>query len=386
MSQESIAVIQQNELNNMKVPFQDLHKQYLSIKGEIDSAIERVISESSFVRGPHVDLFENNFASLLGSKYCISCGNGTDSLFIAIKALGAKPGDEIIVPAHSWISTSEVVTLAGCKVVFADTDSDTFNISISDLEKKITDKTVGVIPVHLFGQAAKIEEIINIAEKNSLWVIEDTAQAHLATRNNVKVGTIGDFGSFSFYPGKNLGAMGDAGCLITNNKNLSEKAQMIARHGGLTKGDHKIEGLNSRMDGLQAAILNIKIKRLENWTESRIRLASIYSNDLADIEAINTPVLENNSTHVYHLYVIKVMDGNRDELQEFLMENNISTGINYPVALPFLDAYKYLNHNKNDFPNAFKNQSSILSLPIFPEMTEDQVKFVTKKIKEFYSN
>ena len=260
----------------MKVPFQNLYLQYLSIKNDIDACISNVINNSSFVRGPHVEEFENKFSSLFDSKYCISCGNGTDSLFIAIKSLGAKPDDEILVPAHSWISTSEVVTLAGCKVIFVDTEEDSFNISIDDLRNKITKKSVGIIPVHLFGQAAKIEQIIDIAKLNNLWVIEDCAQAHLAERDGKKVGTFGNFGSFSFYPGKNLGAMGDGGCLITNSEEHAIKSQMFARHGGLKKGEHIIEGINSRLDGMQAAILNVKLDHIKSWTDKRVEIAKRY--------------------------------------------------------------------------------------------------------------
>ncbi len=369
----------------MRVPFQDLHLQYLSIKNDIDSAIANVISNSSFVRGPHVLEFEEKYSALFDSEYCISCGNGTDSLFIAIKSLGAKPGDEILVPAHSWISTSEVVTLAGCQVVFVDTEKDSFNISLDDLKNKITERSVGIIPVHLFGQAAKIDKIIDLAKLKNLWVIEDCAQAHLAERNGKKVGTFGDFGSFSFYPGKNLGAMGDGGCLITNNEELAIKSQMFARHGGLFKGEHKIEGMNSRLDGIQAAVLNVKLDHLKTWTDQRIKIADRYSDKLKDIPNLNLPFKDSSSSHVYHLYVISALDGSRDHLKKYLKEHGIDSIINYPISLPYLDCYKYLNHTKEDFPNSFLNHSQILSLPIFPGMTIEQQDYVIQKIYSFYS-
>ncbi len=368
----------------MKVPFQNLYLQYLSIKNDIDASISNVINNSSFVRGPHVEEFENKFSSLFDSKYCISCGNGTDSLFIAIKSLGAKPDDEILVPAHSWISTSEVVTLAGCKVIFVDTEEDSFNISIDDLRNKITKKSVGIIPVHLFGQAAKIEQIIDIAKLNNLWVIEDCAQAHLAERDGKKVGTFGNFGSFSFYPGKNLGAMGDGGCLITNSEEHAIKSQMFARHGGLKKGEHIIEGINSRLDGMQAAILNVKLDHIKSWTDKRVEIAKRYNSNLKDLHQIRLPYKDNSSSHVYHLYVISLLDGSRDELKKYLKTQGIDTIINYPISLPYLDCYKYLNHKKEDFPNAYRNHSQILSLPIFPEMTNNEQDYVIEKIKSFY--
>lgn len=368
----------------MRVPFQNLYLQYLSIQKDIDSAINNVLSSTAFVRGPHVEEFENKFSEMFDTNYCISCGNGTDALFIAIKSLGVKPGDEILVPAHSWISTSEVVTLAGCKVVFVDTEKDTFNISLDDIKNKISDKTVGIIPVHLFGQAAKIDQIIKLAQQHNLWVVEDCAQAHLAERGGKKVGTYGDFGTFSFYPGKNLGAMGDAGCLITDNEELAIKSQMFARHGGLQKGDHKIEGLNSRLDGIQAAILNVKLEFIKSWTDKRIQIANRYSDKLKNIPHLKIPYKDKLSSHVYHLYVISLLDGSRDELRKYLDENGVQTIINYPVSLPYLDCYKYLNHKKEEFPNAYANHSQILSLPIFPEITEMQQDYVIEKIQNFY--
>lgn len=244
----------------MKVPFVDLHAQYLSIKSEIDAAIAEVIAESAFIRGAHVDGFEQNWARTLGVKHCVSCANGTDALYIAMRALGVKSGDEIITSAHSWIATSETITQAGGRVVFCDTDSDTFTIDPALIESRITSATVGIIPVHLYGQPADMEAIMTIAKKHNLWVIEDCAQAHLATYRGQLIGTFGDIATFSFYPGKNLGAYGDAGCVVTNDDQLADWMATFARHGG--KGEHVMEGINSRMDGLQAAILNVKLPHL----------------------------------------------------------------------------------------------------------------------------
>lgn len=376
--------IQQKRLGvfKLKVPFVDLHSQYVTIKSEIDAAIEDVINKSSFIRGPYVEDFENSFAKLMESNFCISCANGTDALYIAMKGLNIKSGDEVIAPAHSWISTTETITQAGGRVIFCDTKLDSFNIDTDLIESKITDRTVGIIPVHLYGQPCNMTALMEIAKKYDLWVIEDCAQAHLAKHNNQKVGTFGDVATFSFYPGKNLGAMGDAGAIITNNAAYAEKMTMFARHGGLKKGDHIIEGINSRMDGIQAAILSVKLKYIEKWTAKRQERAERYSNLLSDIEEITIPIIENNNDHVWHLYVIKHSD--RDRLASFLSSKNIATVINYPVALPFLPAYEYLNNSHEDFPNAYENQSKILSIPIFPELSDDQMDYVVDSIKEFF--
>src|ERR1700719_2635357 len=287
----------------MKIPFVDLHAQYLSIKSEIDAAIAEVIAQSAFIRGAHVDAFENAWAKTLGVKHCVSCANGTDALYIAMRGLGVKPGDEIITAAHSWISTSETITQAGGRVVFCDTDSDTFTIDPALIEDKITSATVGIIPVHLYGQPADMEVIMAIARKHKLWVIEDCAQAHLAKYKGRLVGTFGDVATFSFYPGKNLGAYGDAGCLVTNDDRLAEWMTTFARHGG--KGEHVMEGINSRLDGLQAAILNVKLPHLPAWTRERRRVAARYDALLKGVGDVVTPKIARDRDHVYHLYVIR---------------------------------------------------------------------------------
>lgn len=368
----------------MKVPFNDLHKQYLSIKSEIDVSIARVIKNSSFVRGPEVELFEKNFAELIEVDNCVSCANGTDALYIAMNALGLNPGDEVIVPAQSWISTSETVSQAGGKVIFCDINNEDFTIDTSAIENKITENTVGIIPVHLYGHPAQMENIMSIAKKYNLWVIEDCAQAHLAEFQKTKVGKFGDISTFSFYPGKNLGAMGDAGALLTNNNELATRAAKFARHGGLVKGQHEIEGINSRLDGIQAAILNVKIRYLEDWTIKRQKIANLYTKYLMNLEGLELPKVSRNVSHVWHLFVIRTQK--RNELKNFLLENNINTAINYPIALPFLEAYSYQNNKFNDFPNAFKHQNEVLSLPIFPEMNEKMIEYVANKISEFFND
>lgn len=368
----------------MRIPMVDLHAQYLSIKREVDEAIANVIATSAFIRGPHVDKFEELFAQMLGVRHCVSCANGTDALYIAIMALGIKPGDEVIVPAQSWISTSETVTQAGGVVVFCDIDPDTFTMNPSELNSKINSRTVGVIPVHLYGQPADMDSIMEIAQKNNLWVIEDCAQSHLAKYKNSFVGTFGNISTFSFYPGKNLGAMGDAGAILTKDKELALKMTMFARHGGSTKGQHVVEGINSRMDGLQAAILNAKIPYLVSWTRRRQEIAAIYISGLSEIIGLKLPVLKSYSEHAWHLFVIK--HEQRDLLRSFLDDRGIATSVNYPVSLPFLPAYQRYKHTSLDFPNSYHCQSRILSLPIYPEMTSQNINEVIDSIKEFSKN
>ncbi len=365
----------------MQVPFADLHQQYLSIKPAIDAAIADVIATSAFVRGPHVEKFEADYATLMGAKHCVSCADGTAALYIAMTALGVKLGDEVITTAHSWISTSETITQAGGSVIFADTDRDSFTIDPADIEAKITSRTVGIIPVHLYGQPADMDAIMAIARKHNLWVIEDCAQAHLATYKGQKVGQFGNIATWSFYPGKNLGAMGDAGAITTNDAALARHMGCFARHGGLIKGTHEIEGINSRLDGLQAAVLNVKLPYLAGWTRERQRVAEHYDQRLTDSSMIDPPSVAEDLGHVYHLYVIR--HENRDALASFLKEKGIASVINYPIALPFLDAYARLEKSHSDFPNAFHNQSRILSLPVFAEMTGDQIDYVCDTITSF---
>jgi len=366
----------------MKIPFVDLHAQYLTIKQEIDRAIADVIAQSAYIRGRHVDAFEDAWARTLGVKRCISCANGTDAIYIALRGLGLKRGDEVITSAHSWISTSETITQAGGRVVFCDTDEETFTIDPADIERKITPATVGIVPVHLYGQPADMGPIMAIARKHNLWVIEDCAQAHLASYKGQLVGTFGNVATFSFYPGKNLGAYGDAGCVVTNDDRLADWMTTFARHGG--KGDHVMEGINSRMDGLQAAILTAKLPHLPAWTAARRRVAACYNELLEEVGDVITPTVKSDRDHVYHLYVIRTE--NRDALREHLSEAGISTVLNYPKALPFYPAYAYLGHVPKNFPAAYFNQSRILSLPIYPEMPEEAIMHVAKVISQFWSS
>ena len=363
----------------IKIPFVDLHRQYLALKKEIDTAMANVIQESAFIRGPHVDLFEKKFAALIGTRHCISCANGTDAIYIALKGLGIGPGDEVITTAHSWISTSETITQAGARVVFVDTESDTYCVDPKKIEEKITSRTRAIIPVHLYGHPADMDPILKIAKNHGLKVIEDCAQAHLAKYHGSLVGTLGDAATFSFYPGKNLGAMGDAGCIVTNDAGLAAFCQTYARHGG--KNDHVMEGINSRMDGLQAAILNVKMDHLMDWTQARKNLAQRYAFGLKNLTNLQLPVEKPDCTHVYHLYV--VAHPQRDELRSHLARCGIDTVLNYPKALPFYRAYAYLGHAPKEFPTAHHHQSRILSLPLFPFMRPEEQDHVMQEIRSF---
>ena len=365
----------------MKIPFVDLHAQYLTIKPEIDAAIADVIANSAYIRGPHVDKFEKLWSEAVGMKHCVSCANGTDAIYILMRGLGIKPGDEVITTSHSWISTTETITQAGGKVVFTDTENDTFNINAAQIESKITSRTVGIIPVHLYGQPADMDAIMAIAKKHKLWVIEDCAQSHLARYKGKLVGTFGNAATFSFYPGKNLGAYGDAGGLVTNDDQLADWCATYARHGG--KGEHIMEGINSRLDGLQAAILNVKVPHLQKWTETRRKVAARYNELLAGVGDLVTPKVAADRDHVYHLYVIRTEK--RDALKKFLGDAGIGTVLNYPKALPFYPAYAYLGHQTSDFPVSFANSSRILSLPIFPELTDEMIQYVAQSIKAFFA-
>ncbi|RJE71710.1 DegT/DnrJ/EryC1/StrS aminotransferase family protein [Reichenbachiella sp. MSK19-1] len=353
----------------MKVPFVDLHAQYLSIKDDIDSAIANVISETAFIGGEPVKSFEKNYAELYGVKHCIGVANGTDSLYIAMKMLGIGTGDEVITVANSWISTSETIGQTGAKPVFVDIELNYFTIDVNKIEEKITSKTKAIIPVHLYGHPADMDPILALCKKHNLKLIEDCAQAHFAEYKGKRVGLFGDIASFSFYPGKNLGAYGDAGCLITNNDELALKCRRYANHGALVKHEHDIEGVNSRLDGLQAAILNAKLPFILKWTDARRGLANRYYDILSDIAGIELPSEASYAKHVYHLFVIRC--SSRDKVQKYLSEAGIGTAIHYPTPLPLMKAYTHLGYNASTINITDKYSREILSIPMYPELTED---------------
>lgn len=366
----------------MTVPFVDLKIQYANIREDIDQAIKTVIEESAFIGGKHVKAFEKAFGDLYGVKNVIGCGNGTDSLYIIMKMLGIGAGDEVITVANSWISSGETISQANARPVFLDIDPDYYSINDDLIEAAITPKTKALILVHLHGQACNLDKIEAICKRNGIYLIEDCAQSHFSEYNGRRVGTVGIAASFSFYPGKNLGAYGDAGCIVSNNDEMAQKFRMYANHGALIKHKHEIEGINSRLDGLQAAILTAKLPFILEWTEQRIRNARLYQNHLENITGIITPKVRPDSKHTYHLYVIRAKK--RDELMSYLKEKGIETAIHYPTALPNLPAYSYLNSKPSDFPVSTQLQNEILSLPMYPELDEDKIKYIAGAIETFY--
>ncbi len=366
----------------MKVPFVDLKAQYLLYKKEIDQAIFDVLDKTQFIGGKDLDDFSLNLSSLLNVKHSLPVANGTDAIYIALKMLGIKSGDEVITSAHTWISSAETISQVGARPVFVDTNQ-YYCLDEEKIESAISDKTKAILPVHLYGHAADMDAINNIASKYNLYVIEDCAQAILTQWEGKLVGSFGDAGTISFFPGKNLGAYGDAGGIITNNTSLFYNMKKFANHGSLEKHAHEIEGINSRMDNLQAAILNVKIKYLNSWIEKRREAAEEYLNQLQDIDDISLPKCHKSCHHTYHLFVIKTKE--RDELAKFLNDEGISTGVHYPKSLPQLDCYKYLNPDLSKYPNSINSCQTILSIPIFPEITIDQINYVVKSIKKFFS-
>ena len=363
----------------MKIPFVDLKAQYQSIKPEIDDAIAKVIEKTAFISGSFVSDFENQFAAAYGIKHVIGCGNGTDSLFILMKMMGIGPGDEVITVANSWISSSETISQTGAHPVFVDAEADYYSMNENLLEEKITPSTKAVVAVHLQGQMCNIETIKEICDRHKLFLIEDCAQSHFSEFKGKRAGFFGLAGSISFYPGKNLGAYGDAGCIITNDDALAEKCRMYAHHGALKKHDHRIEGINSRLDGLQASILSAKLPHLAFWTEKRIQNAALYNKWLAGIPGIMIPRQRPDTKHTWHLYVIRSM--NRQKLANHLAEKGIETSVHYPTALPNLPAYRYLGYKTTDFPVATELQDQILSIPMYPELTEEMIKYVADSIR-----
>ncbi|OAN55054.1 DegT/DnrJ/EryC1/StrS family aminotransferase [Magnetospirillum moscoviense] len=362
----------------MKIPFVDLKAQYQSIKNEVDAAIATVVDSSAFVGGNAVSAFEQAFAAFVGTPHCIGVGNGTDALTLALRGLGVGPGDEVITVANSFIASSEAISNAGASPVFVDCDPATCNIDVAALGRAITPRTRAIVPVHLYGRPADMAAIMDLARRHGLKVVEDCAQAHGATLDGRMIGTFGDAAAFSFYPGKNLGAYGDAGAVITNDDDLARRVRMTANHGRMSKYDHEFEGVNSRLDGLQAAVLTVKLRHLPAWTEARRRVAARYLANLAD-SGLPLPSDPAGGRHVYHLFVIRLAE--RQRVQAALAEAGIATGIHYPIALPNLTAYAHLGHRPQDFPVASAYQDQVLSLPMYPELTDAQIDHVCDHLK-----
>ncbi|TSA44592.1 MAG: DegT/DnrJ/EryC1/StrS family aminotransferase [Deltaproteobacteria bacterium] len=358
----------------MNVPFLDLKAQYATIKNEIQAAVSEVMENTAFAGGPYVAGFEKKFAGFCGCKHAIGVGNGTDALWLSLLALGIGPGDEVITVPNTFIATAEAITYCGAKPVFVDVEEETFNMNPALLESAITTKTKAVIPVHLFGQTADMDPILAIARAHGLYVIEDACQAHGAQYKGRNAGTMGDTGCFSFYPGKNLGAYGEAGAVVTNDDAVAEKIRMFRDHGQSKKYYHGVIGWNARMDGIQGAILNVKLKYLAGWNESRRAHAREYTKLLSPVHDVITPYEADYAKHIYHIYAIRT--GQRNQLLTVLAERGISCGIHYPVPIHLQDAYRFLGLKAGSYPVAEKCADELLSLPMFPELTTEQIAYI----------
>jgi Predicted pyridoxal phosphate-dependent enzyme apparently involved in regulation of cell wall biogenesis len=365
----------------------DLHNQYLRIKSEIDIAIQEVLDSTAFIQGPQVSEFAKALGEYAGSEHVITCANGTDALQVAMMALGLKPGDEVILPVHTYVATAEVIALLGLKPVFVDVDEDSFNIDTTQIEKVISSKTKAIVPVHLYGQCANMEAIMSIAAKHQLFVLEDTAQAlsaefRFSNGLTKKAGTIGTVGTTSFFPSKNLGCFGDGGAIFTNDSELANKIKMMANHGQKVKYHHDSIGVNSRLDTLQAAVLKVKLKYLDEYTRNRDKAAAFYDLALKELSEVRTPYRTSFSTHVFHQYTLRAE--RRDELKEYLEKQGIPTMIYYPVPLHFQKAYRQEGVGEGSFPVTERLSKSVISLPIHTEMKEAELDYIAQKIKVFY--
>ncbi len=358
------------------IPLVGLFDQYQTIKSEIDAAIENIITKSAFVGGDEVRRFETEFAAYCEAKACVGVGNGTDALYLALRALGLGPGDEVITVAHTFIATSEAISMTGATPIFIDVNDDTMLMNPALIEQAITTNTKAIVPVHLYGQSCDMDAIMEIARKHGLKVIEDAAQAHGGRWRGQRVGSIGDAATFSFYPGKNLGAFGDAGAVVSQDEELIERIRMLANHGRLEKYTHKMEGVNSRLDGMQAAILRVKLRHLDEWNSRRRQIADAYRDQLTD-RGLTLPTVHENAETVWHLFVVRV--GERERLQSLLKEEGIATGIHYPVSLHEQPAYEDRRASYS-LPVTERAAREVLSLPMYPELSQEQIEAVCNAV------
>jgi dTDP-4-amino-4,6-dideoxygalactose transaminase len=366
----------------MNIPFINLKAQYDTIRAGIDEAMSSAVSEFRFIKGAPVEEFEKKISALVGTSHGVAVGNGTDALFLSLKALGISEGDEVITPAWSWISSAETISMCGAKPVFADVDENHYTLNPELIFNKVTSRTKAIIVVHLYGQAAPVDSLAQFCKTNNLKLVEDCAQAHLTQLNGRVVGSFSDAAAFSFYPTKNLGAYGDAGCVLTSSSELASKIRRLANHGALRKDDHQTEGFNSRMDTLQAAVLLAKLPHLEKWNLGRRTNAMLYRSELENIKGIKIPIESANTVHTYHIYAIQAQQ--RDRLKEFLATKGIETMIHYPKALTNLPFYKN-KIGSAAFPVSDRLEKTMLSLPIYPELTEAEILYICNSISEFYA-
>ena len=368
----------------MPVPFLDLQAQYRSIKGEVDAAIQRVLDSSAFVLGREVEAFERAFGEYVGARECVGVSNGTAALQLALTACGVGPGDEVIVPANTFFATAEAVSTAGARPVFVDCDPVSYNIAPDKIEAAITERTRAVIPVHLYGQPADLDAVFEIAGRRGLTVIEDAAQAHGARYKGRRVGARGRAGCFSFYPGKNLGAYGEGGAVVTDDPEVARRVRMLRDHGSERKYRHEVVGYNSRLEGIQGAVLGVKLNYLDGWNERRRAHAALYRELLSPLEAggaLTLPREAAGAEHVYHLFVVQ--SEARDALQRYLAGAGVQTGVHYPVPVHLQPAYAALGHGEGDFPRAEEQSRRVLSLPMYAELTGRQVAYVAEAVADF---
>ena len=368
----------------MHIPLADLQRQYQVIKKDIDAAIKKIIENAHFIMGEEVRQFEKEFSDLHNAKFGIGTSSGTSALFLSLKALGIGGGDEVILPANTFFATAEAVSQVGAKPIFVDIEKESYNIDPKQVEQKITPRTKAIIAVHLYGRPADMDAIQAIAKRHLLYLIEDAAQAHGAEYKSKKVGTLSDAACFSFFPGKNLGAYGDAGMVLTNNEDIARTISLLRNHGRIEKYEHLIEGYNERMDALQAAILSVKLKHLNQWTEARQNEAYLYNDLLKNIDKISPPLCHDHFKSVFHLYVIRTRY--REKLSKYLAQKGIATGVHYPIPLHLQPAYRHLGYKKGDMPVTEEYSETILSLPLFPELTKKEVVFIVETIQEAFEN
>lgn len=374
-----------------KIQMLDLAGQHNKIRAEIDEAIKRVVDSSQFINGPEVAAFANDLAAYTGAKYAIPCGNGTDAIQIALMSLQLRVGDEVIVPSFTYIAAAEAILLLGLKPVFVDVDEDTCNIDPALIERRITEKTRAIVPVHLFGQAVWMEEIIRIARQHQLYIIEDCAQSigteyYFSNRDKKQCGTIGDIGCLSFFPSKNLGCFGDGGALLTNDGALANRIKAIASHGQSVRYRHEITGVNSRLDTIQAAILQVKLRYLDQYTAARQTVAERYREQLSGLDDyINLPSEVSYSSHSYHQFTIRVAGNRRNELKEYLQQKEIPSMIYYPLSLPNQPVFASMRQREENDEVARRLAQSVLSLPMHTELDEEQIAYITDRIKTFFS-
>jgi dTDP-4-amino-4,6-dideoxygalactose transaminase len=364
----------------MKVPFLDLKRQYSTIKKEMDGAVFSALSNTRFILGPEVKSFEEKVAAYCGAKFAIGVASGTDALLLSLRACGVKQGDEVITTSFSFFASAGVISRLGANPVFVDIDAETYNIDPDQIEKKISQKTKAIMPVHLFGQCADMDPIMDVAKQHNLKVVEDAAQAIGAEYKGEKAGTMGDLGCFSFFPSKNLGGAGDGGMVVTNDPEMGEMIRILRVHGSKPKYYHSTIGYNSRLDTLQAAILGVKLNHLDDWTKKRRKHAEVYNSAFKDLDII-TPKQESFNYHIYNQYTIAVK--NRDELRKHLKEKQIGHDSYYPVPLHLQECYRFLGYKKGDLPVSEKKAEEVVSIPVYPELTEEEQEYVISTIKEF---